>query len=422
MSTPILALLGFAALAASLFTADTPAPDAWQQWAPRQEISPRFSRDGDTLRIECTTRADYGVWRRRFEMTPGKSYRVTAFYKTRGVEDPALCASARIYWRRADGQWARPPDYLPAVGGEDGWTRLEDTMTAPEGTASGTVDLAFGWAAKGSVSFGRVSVTEATPAAPRPVRVATIFQRPRNSTPDANMELFCRLAEGAADRKPDIILFPEGMLMCGTSKSYPQSAEPIPGPATERLGTLARKMNAYVVAGLMERVGTVVYNSAVLIDRQGKPAGTYRKTHLPREEVEGGVTPGDTYPVFKTDFGKVGLAICWDTQFPEPIRAMALQGADLILVPIWGGSDVICRARAMENHVYLATSSYDMATFIVDPEGKVLSQASAKEPVAVAEVDLNRKIIQPWLGDMKVRTWRERRADIPLPRTFDSRK
>jgi predicted amidohydrolase len=141
-------------------------------------------------------------------------------------------------------------------------------------------------------------------------------------------------------------------------------------------------------------------------------AGIYRKTHLPREEWESGITPGDEYPVFDTDFGKVGLIICWDVQFPEPARAMALKGAEILLLPIWGGSDVLARARAIENHVFLISSTFDMRTFIVNPAGRILAEGTPEMPIAAAELRLNQRILQPWLGDMKNRTWKERRPDI----------
>jgi predicted amidohydrolase len=104
--------------------------------------------------------------------------------------------------------------------------------------------------------------------------------------------------------------------------------------------------------------------------------------------------------------------ICWDVQFPEPARALALKGAEVILLPIWGGSEVLARARAIENHVFLISSSYDMRTFIVNPAGEVLAEASKEHPCVSAEMQLDRKIVQPWLGDMKPRTWKERRPDI----------
>ena len=59
---------------------------------------------------------------------------------------------------------------------------------------------------------------------------------------------------------------------------------------------------------------------------------------LPREEIDGGVTPGDALPVFETDFGTIGMMICWDVTFPEAARTLAKQGAEVIFLPIWGGN------------------------------------------------------------------------------------
>jgi predicted amidohydrolase len=243
----------------------------------------------------------------------------------------------------------------------------------------------------------------------------TVFHRPQNTKSAAeSVEQFCRLVEAHAAEKPDVVCLPEGVTVVGTGKTYADVAEPIPGPTTERLGALARKVNAYVVAGIIERDGTTLYNTAVLLGRDGAFAGKYRKTHLPREEVEGGLTPGDAYPTFRTDFGTVGLMVCWDVQFPEPARALALQGAEILLLPIWGGSEVLAQARAIENSVFLVSSSYDMKTFVVDPAGKVLAEATKDRPVVVAEIRLDRPLLQPWIGDMKTRTWKERRPDIPV--------
>ena len=106
--------------------------------------------------------------------------------------------------------------------------------------------------------------------------------------------------------------------------------------------------------------------------------------------------------------------ICWDLQFPEPARALALQGAEIICLPIWGGSEVLARARAIENSLFLVSATYDMRSFIVDPAGQVLAEATKEQPLASAELRLDRTIHQPWLGNMKTRTWKERRPDIPI--------
>jgi hypothetical protein len=91
------------------------------------------------------------------------------------------------------------------------------------------------------------------------------------------------------------------------------------------------------------------------------------------------------------------------------------QGAEMVLLPIWGGSDVLAQARAIENHVFLVSATYDMRSFVVDPAGKILAEATKEKPVATADLYLDRKIFQPWLGDMKNRTWKERRVDIRVP-------
>lgn len=397
-------------------------PDGWKTWSPRSELAPRFSVDpkaGRTgqgaLRIDGNGIAGvYGAWQYRIEnLIAGHRYRLAARYRTQGISDPLRSASARLCWFDAAGKRARPPEYALDSSTESGWTGVEYRTLAPDNARSLTIELALLWAPHGTVWWDDVEFLEETQAPGRPVRIVTVYHRPRKTASAAeSVASFCEMAEKSAVHKPDIICLPEGISVVGTGKTYAEVSEPIPGPTCVRLGTLAEKLNSYVVAGIYERVGGLVYNTAVLIDRKGRLAGTYRKTHLPYEEVEGGITPGDSYPVFTTDFGKVGILICWDVQFPEPARAMASKGAELFLVPIWGGSEVLARARAIENCVFLVTSSYDIKTFIVDPAGSVLAEANAASPIAVAEVDLDGRILQPWLGDMKTRTWKERRRDI----------
>jgi predicted amidohydrolase len=143
--------------------------------------------------------------------------------------------------------------------------------------------------------------------------------------------------------------------------------------------------------------------------------GKYRKVYLPREEFEAGLAPGNSFPVFDTDFGRIGLMICYDVFFSDPAKALAAQGAEVILLPIWGGNEVLARARAIENRIFLVTSGYDHPTYIMDPYGERVSEAKERGTAAVATIDLNRSYAEQYLGDMKQRRPKEARIDVVVP-------
>ncbi len=179
---------------------------------------------------------------------------------------------------------------------------------------------------------------------------------------------------------------------------------------------MARRRHAYIIAGLYEREAPAVYNTAVLIDRDGRLAGKYRKVYIPREEIEAGLTPGNSFPVFRTDFGRIGMMICWDSQYADPARALALKGAEVILVPIWDGNATLIKARAIENQVFLVTSTYGDSSLVLDPNGETQAIATENGTVAVATIDLNRRYDDPWLGNMHERFMKELRLDVAAKR------
>ena len=200
-----------------------------------------------------------------------------------------------------------------------------------------------------------------------------MFSRvPWGESPQDNLDQFVQYIQDAADKNADIVCLPEAITKVGTDMDYITASESVPGPSTDFLGKLASRYNLYIVAGILERDGPVVYNTAVLLDRQGNLAGKYRKTSLPREEISGGITPGDALPVFDTDFGRIGMIICWDSTFPEQARTLAQKGAEVIFLPIAGGFLTLVRARAIENQVYIVSSSYDMKSAVFDLEGIII--------------------------------------------------
>jgi predicted amidohydrolase len=290
----------------------------------------------------------------------------------------------------------------------EGWNVIGQVYLVPQNVSRAKIELVYRWDADGEVRFGGFSFDKSDPVQPRLVRLGTVHYKPHRSAGwEENLGKYAELVRKAATQKADIVCLPESITMVGTGQGYVQASQPIPGPATEFLGKVARENHVYIVAGILEKSGNEVFNSSVLIDRSGELAGIYHKVSLPREEIDGGVTPGDSLPVFDTDFGRIGMMICWDVTFPEVARSLARQGAEIILMPIAGGHLTLASARSIENQVYLVSSTYDMKSAVFDLEGKILVEATNEDPVAVTEVDLNQQKLWPWLGDFKNRIFRE---------------
>jgi len=398
-------------------------PFGWRTWAARPEIAPRTFVDlvhyrnapGSLAISGNTNAAEYGGWEYAAAgVQPGKWYRFVAYYRAEGVQDERRQVVSRLDWSKADGTRSGQPDYVYAAERTAEWTRVSVDAPAPESAASVKLQLYLQNAPYATIWWDDISLEEIAAPGARPVRVASINLRPRDthSAEQSVSEFIAVIRKSVANS--DLILLPEGITVVGTGKHYPDVAESIPGPTTERLAQVAREKHAYIVAGIYERDGAAIYNTAVLIDRTGRFIGKYRKVYLPREEIEGGLTPGNDYPVFRTDFGKVGMMICWDLQYADPARALALRGAEVILMPIWGGNETLAKARAIENQVFLVSSGYDYPTSIVDPAGELLAITREPGTVATATIDLNRRYVDNWLGDMRERFMKELRLDVKV--------
>lgn len=427
ITSGMLAVLLFGAEAAPLRLEWSHFDDAhnWRVWSARDEIRPRAFVDHTVWRSAPDSLAiygngnpsAYGGWERTVSpVRPGQWYRLTVYYRTAAVQAENWQVVARLDWQTSGGKRAGQPDYAYRARREGAWTRLVLEAPAPPDAAAATVQLYLANSSSGTVWWDDLTLEEIPAPAPRKIQVAAVNLRPSSTgAPEISVERFLDTVEREVPQGVDVILLPEGITVIGTGKTYADVAEAVPGPTTEKLAAMARKKRSWIVAGIYEREGHTLYNTSLLVDRQGRLAGRYRKVYLPREEVERGLTPGDDYPVFHTDFGTVGMMICYDVFFPDPARALAARGAELILMPIWGGDEVLAKARAIENKVFLVSSGYDFPTYVMDPDGEILALAREQGQVALAEIDLSKRYWHPHLGDMKARRAKEWRRDVKMP-------
>jgi len=402
-------------------------PTSWQLWSPRRDLEPR----GEVLNVEgaralqltAVDFSSFGKWRsKEVGVTAGHFYRFEVLYQPKQIASERSSVGVMLTWNASDGHPVQR-DYVDRIfPAENGWRRASRTFRAPEKASSVAIELWLRWTAEGSVSFRSPSLVEISQPAPRKVRVVTTRIDPSPArTIEANMRLMADVLDQAGREKPDVVLLTETFTERLVSGTVHDRSETIPGPLTEALGEKARKYHTYIVAGMFELDGGKSYDTAVLIDRKGQVAGTYRKTHLPLAEVEDGETPGNDYPVFDTDFGRIGMLVCWDYYFPEPTRILRLKGAEIVFLPIAGDPgarhwDVTSRARALDNGVYLVASvSEGNASRIINPEGEVVAETT--DGLATADLDLDRESRLWWLsvgpadGEAKSLVIQERRPE-----------
>jgi len=265
--------------------------------------------------------------------------------------------------------------------------------------------------------------------------------------PEANLAHTLDWVARAAAQGAEVICLPElyrSQYFCQKEDAALfDLAEPVPGPSTAAFQDAARAHNAAIVVPLFEKRAPGIYhNSAVVIDASGEILGIYRKMHIPDDPAyyeKFYFTPGDLgFKAFDTAHGRIGTLICWDQWYPEGARLTALRGAAVLFYPTaigwhphekaeFGAAQrdawmTVQRGHAIANGVYLAAVNrigheqpvpeqagieFWGSSFIVDPQGAVLAQASVdQEEVLIAEVDLahleNIRRNWPFLRDRRI--------------------
>ena len=398
--------------------------EGWSGFSPRPDSTPGVlaapAGSGYALEIHGNgVPTVYGGWRTHIPgLRGGQHYRFRARALPLDIASPREAVTILLRWRGTFGDQVAP-DYVWKYHPQtDGSLLFDRTIQAPAGTSAVDVELVLQWASNGRVRFDGLSMMPAPAPAPRTVKLAAVSYRPSGTSSGLDsVQRAVRYGEQvAATHRPDVMLFGEMLNVIGAPGTYDAKAETVPGPSTDAMASLASAFNVNVAFGMLERDGQRLYNTAVLIDREGQIVGKHRKMQLPLAEVSVGLTPGERVSVFNLDVGRVALLICQDTAFPEPAREAAIQGAELLLVPIWGGKPELVAARAIEQSMYVLASGYDYLSEVVNPLGAVLDRVESlnQADVAVTSVDLSHRFREDWSGDWRDVSNKQRRM-TPSP-------
>ncbi len=264
----------------------------------------------------------------------------------------------------------------------------------------------------------------------------------------SNMEKSAAGIRKAASRKAKLIVLQElhlGPYFCQSESSTNfDLAEPVPGPATEAFGSLAKDLNVVIVASIFERRASGLYhNTAVVLEKDGSVAGKYRKMHIPDDpgyHEKYYFTPGDLgFRPIASSVGNLGVLVCWDQWYPEAARMMALCGAELLIYPTaigWGSDEPsqerelmldawinIQRSHAIANALPVISANrvgFESSpenpkhgqlfwgnSLILGQQGEFLGKAgNDREEVVTAEVDMERtEVVRrnwPFLRDRRI--------------------
>jgi predicted amidohydrolase len=271
------------------------------------------------------------------------------------------------------------------------------------------------------------------------VRVGVVQADPQLGDVEGNLRRCIERLEEAAAGGCALVVFPECALsgyMFDDVVEAIRAAVGVPGPEIDALLAACARLDLHCVVGVLEREGETLLNTALLLGPAGL-VGAYRKSHIACIGVDCFTTLGEeSYQVFDTPIGRIGLQICYDWRFPEITRVLALAGAEIVVHPTNSPAaarelaDYVPRTRAVENAVYFVTANrvgietgttFFGCSQVVDPFGTVIALADdVSQSLIVADVDLElarQKTKEPGEGQYAVRLFADRRPELYGPIT-----
>jgi len=209
-----------------------------------------------------------------------------------------------------------------------------------------------------------------------------------------NLEAMSNLLEKAYYDEADIVCFPETSPTIGLSLEEAIAlAEPMSESIFNFFSKKAVEYNLNIILPMLEYADGHVYNSAILIGRDGGHLGSYHKVHPTIREIEAGITPGLEARVLKSEFGPLGFAICFDLNFRDVVEAIAAADAKLIFFPSAYPGGLQLSIWAFDHGAYIVSSLRGEGSVIVDPLGRVLARSSNYNPIICKAMNLDYEIL-----------------------------
>jgi predicted amidohydrolase len=199
--------------------------------------------------------------------------------------------------------------------------------------------------------------------------------------------------------QPDIICLSESIDATGVSNALPlrERAEVPPGPVTGVFAEYAKKHNCYIICPIATKQDGKYYNAAVVIDRNGGIVGEYRKIRPTVGEMKGGITPGHKIPpVFKTDFGIIGIQVCFDLNWHDQWRELKEAGAEIVFYSSQYCGGRLLNAEAWMNKYYVVSSSRRNPSVVIDISGDELYRSESHDTWVCGPINLDKEVIGRW--------------------------
>lgn len=230
---------------------------------------------------------------------------------------------------------------------------------------------------------------------PRKARVLTTsFYGTQPDSAEANRDFARSCIQAGAAEEADLVCLPETFLEIGLPNAARPVAETIPGPTFDAIAELARQHALWVVAPFCVRndVG-LVENNALVFDRRGELVGNYAKVHPTIGECrQRSIVPGTDPVVVDADFGRLGLAICYDVGWPDHWQRLRDQGAEIVVWPSAYDGGFPLQAYAWLHSYYVVSSVRTEHSRIIDITGRVIAATSRWHRFAAATVDLEKEL------------------------------